>query len=213
MIKELSNALKALVNSLSVRPIATLSAILIILLCFVVYKSYDLLQSMVITPVQEAHRFKAQLKSGSLVNDSIENLAEDLEAHSVIIKQFHNGRHDLTGIPFTEATSTFYTINFESIKEEEPLAASNRSLRNMWKDIDNPQCIILYRGIDISTKRYFRDYDLERVAICPLTNLLNYPIGTITVGLMAESTATDNQILTKTSQIAKGVTGYLQDDY
>lgn len=187
-------------------------ALLIVLAAYVLYKSYDLLQSSIVTPTQEADRFKAQLTSTNLVNESIENLAEELGAHSVIIKQFHNGRHDLTGIPFTEATSTYYTMNFNDVKHEEPLSAYNRSLRLMWRNIDRPECIILTKGADISTTRYFREYGLSRVAICPLTNLLKYPIGTITVGFTAENTLSDRVILNKTHAIAKGVTGYL-DDY
>lgn len=212
MIKELSNALRNLIISLSVRPIATLIALFIVLTTFFLYKSYDLLQTAIISPAQEAARFKAQLNSASLVNLSIENLAEELNAHSVVIKQFHNGRHDLTGIPFTEATSTFYTINFNNVKYEEPLSASNKSLRMMWTDIDNPRCILLKEGVDISTKRYFFEYELNRVAVCPLINLLKYPIGTITVGFKAESTLSNKEILQKTHLIAKSVTGYL-DDY
>lgn len=211
MIKELSDALRRLINSLSLRPVATLGGILIIATLFIGYKSYDMLARMIITPHEESHRFRAQLESAELVNAAIENLATDLGAHSVIIRQFHNGRHDLTGIPFTEATTTFYTSKFDELKTEEPLSASNTSLRRMWRSIDNPQCIIILQGIDISTRRYFNNYGLSRVAICPLVNPLKYPIGTITVGLGPESIASDQQILTRTHVIAKSVTGYLQN--
>lgn len=211
MIKGLSDALVALINSLSMRPLATLSALLIIFTTYVVYRSYDTIQAMVVTPHQESQRFRAQLASAALVNDAIENLNTELRGHSVVIKQFHNGRHDLTGIPFTEATATFYTMNYEDTGEE-PLSSLNSSLRLMWKEIDRPECIILTRGIDNSTAAYFRQHQLSRTVICPLTNLLNYPIGTITVGFSASDTAlSDRLVLNRTYTMSKRITGYLED--
>lgn len=210
MIKELSDALRALINSLSVRPLATLTALFIIFAAYIGYKSYDVLQTMIITPHEESNRFKAQLESAALVNEAIEKLKVDLGASGVIVRQFHNGRHDLTGIPFTEATATFYTSEFDG-EEEEPLSALNRSLTMMWGNkIDRPECITITQGVDNSTNRYFRKYKLDRAVICPLTNLLNYPIGTITVGFSASDTS-DAVALQKTSAIAKRITGYLEN--
>lgn len=211
MIKELSDALRVLINSLSIRPLATLTAILIIFTTYIGYRSYDTIQLMVVTPHEESERFKSQLESAALVNDAIENLNTELRGHSVIIKQFHNGRHDLTGIPFTEATPTFYTLNYEGDTHEEPLSALNKSLRLMWKEIDSPECIVLKRGIDNSTTDYFKQHNLNRVVICPLTNLLNYPIGTITVGFSASDAAlSDKVVQNKTYLMAKRITGYLE---
>lgn len=210
MIKELSDAVRRLINSLSVRPLATLTALFIIFAAYIGYKSYDVLQTMIITPHEESNRFKAQLESAALVNEAIEKLKVDLRASGVIVRQFHNGRHDLTGIPFTEATATFYTSEFDG-EEEEPLSALNRSLTMMWGNkIDRPECITITQGVDNSTNRYFRKYKLDRAVICPLTNLLNYPIGTITVGFSASDTS-DAVALQKTSAIAKRITGYLEN--
>lgn len=193
------------------RPLATLTAVFIIFASYVGYRSYDALQQMIVTPHEESHRFQAQLASAALVNDAIENLNSDLGAHSVVIKQFHNGRHDLTGIPFTEATATFYTSNYDNTGEE-PLSALNKSLRLMWDEIDRPECITIKGGIDNSTSKYFKQHDLNRIVICPLTNLLNYPIGTMTVGFSASDNVLSDQIvLQKTSAMAKRITGYLQD--
>lgn len=211
MIKELSEALRRLINSLSLRPVATLGGILLIVALYIGYRSYGLLERIVISPHEESYRFRAQLESAELVNAAIENLAIDVGAHSVVIRQFHNGRHDLTGIPFTEATATFYTSKFDDLKTEEPLSASNRSLRRMWRSIDKPECILLNQGIDISTRRYMNNYSLSRVVICPLTNPLKYPIGTITIGLEPDNRLSDGQVLTRTHLVAKSVTGYLQN--
>lgn len=211
MIKELSDALKSLINSLSIRPVATILALLIIGTAYVTYRSYDEIQShLIVTPDEEAKRFKSQLDSYALVNDSIDNLKVALDGHDVVIKQFHNGKHDLTGIPFTASTPTFFTKDYDLLGDE-PISAMNASLRLMWRRIDKPECIILYKPVDVSSSRYFKEYDLARAAICPLTNPLNYPIGTITIGLKADDQTTDEKVLDSTREVASRITGYLDD--
>lgn len=212
MIKELSDALRRLVNSLSVRPIATLVASFLICMGYIGYKSYDRLEQLVVTPDEEATRFREQLESSKLVNDSLEQLRVTLGAHSIVIKQFHNGRHDLTGLPFTEASATFYTDNYEDVGDE-PLSSMNGTLRKIWSDIADPRCVVLNAPVDSSSRRYFKENGLVRIVECPLTNLLNYPIGTITVGFSASSTTSDQVAMNKTSAIAKRVTGYLNNGY
>lgn len=209
MIKELSDALKSLINSLSIRPVATILALLIIGTSYVTYRSYDDITShLIVAPDEEAQRFKQQLDSYALVNDSIENLKTGLDGHNVVIKQFHNGKHDLTGIPFTASTPTFYTKNFSSL-DDEPISAMNASLRMMWKKIDKPECIILYKPVDVSFSRYFNEYNITRMAVCPLTNPLNYPIGTITIGLQEDDLIPDEKVLESTKDVANRITGYL----
>ena len=211
MIKELSDAFKSLVASLSVRPVATLAAVLIICLGYISYKSYNTLEDLIVTPSEEAARFKEQLESAKLVNESLYQLNTDLHAHSVIIRQFHNGRHDLTGIPFTETTASYYTDAYE-LSGDEPVSSMNESLRMIWKKIDKPECTVLYGPVDSSSRRYFKAYNLRKVVQCPLTNLLNYPIGTITVGF-SEGDTDETVAVRKTSAIAKRVTGYLINGY
>lgn len=216
MIKELSDALRSFIISLSRRPVETLLALLLITAVYIGYRSYDALERMIITPEEEALRFEKQLESADLVNEALENLRTDLGADNVLIKQFHNGRHDLTGIPFTEATTTFMADpmadgSSHAESKEEPIPAMNRSLRMVWKEIDRPQCAVLYTPIDISTKRYFYNHGLNRAVVCPLVNLLNYPIGVIVVGFSEGNTVQDEQVITKTSQIGKRVAGYLND--
>lgn len=212
MIKELSDAFKRLVYSLSVRPIATIVAIFIISISYVAIKSYNTLEQMVITPDEEAAIFREQLESSKLVNESLENLRVSLGAHNVVIKQFHNGRHDLTGIPFTEASVTYHTENYSGTGTE-AVSTMNTSLRRIWAEIDEPKCIVLNGPVDSSTRKYFMAYDLNRVVECPLTNLLNYPIGKITVGFSADNTISDKVAIEKTSIISKRVTGYLINGY
>lgn len=178
---------------------------------FIAYRSYNALEELIITPSEEATRFREQLESARLVNQSIEQLKVDLKAENIVIRQFHNGRHDLTGIPFTEASSTFYTDGYDDLGDE-AVSTMNESLRQIWKQIDRPECVVLYSPMDSSSRKYFKTYKLTKVVQCPLTNLLNYPVGTITVGF-SESDTNDGVAVSKTSAIAKRVTGYLSNGY
>lgn len=214
MIKELSDALRRLINSLSKRPIETILALALIVAMYIGYRSYDALEKMIITPQEEAYRFEKQLEGADLVNEAIEKLRMELKADNIIIKQFHNGRHDLTGIPFTEASTTFVASSVEdgsNLVREEPVPTMNKSLRMVWQRIDRPQCMVLYTPVDISTRRYFYTHNLNRVVICPLVNLLNYPIGIIAVGFSEGNTVDDQTALNRTAHIGKRVTGYLND--
>lgn len=214
MIKELSDALRRLINSLSKKPIETILALLLIVAIYVGYRSYDALENMIITPQEEAYRFGKQLEGADLVNEAIENLRIELKADNVLIKQFHNGRHDLTGIPFTEASTTFVASAIEdggNLSKEEPVPTMNKSLRKVWQRIDRPQCTVLYTPVDISTRRYFYTHNLNRAVVCPLVNLLNYPIGIVVVGFSEGNTTDDEVALSRTAHIGKRVTGYLND--
>lgn len=218
MIKDLSEALRALINSLSTKPLATVSGLLILFLAYSGYKSYDAIQKLVIAPDQEAARFENQLASSEIINRGIEGLRVELGADNVIIRQFHNGRHDLTGIPFTGVETTFYVGPLDAphgydIARDEPVSSSNNTLRRVWSRIDQPKCVIIDTPIDYSTRRYFRAYNLRKSAVCPLVNLLNYPIGVMVVGFSEGNIPSDPVILHKTSSIAKGITGYLTNGY
>lgn len=213
MIKELSDALKSLIESIYTKPLATILAVILICMTYFVYLSHGKIETMIITPEEEAQKFKQQLETVDLVNSALEKLREDLNADNVLIKQFHNGRHDLTGLPFTEASTTFYSdpkdVHKSAPAVEEPIASLDKSLRYVWKTIDKPECVILYEPVDISTRRYFKAHKLDRVAICPLVNLLNYPIGIVTIGFSEGNTMSDEEIKNKTSSMAKRITGYL----
>jgi hypothetical protein len=87
----------------------------------------------------------------------------------------------------------------------------NKTLRLVWKEIDRPKCTVLYTPIDISTRKYFYNHGLNRAVVCPLVNLLNYPIGVVVVGFSEGNTTEEDIALSKTSQIAKRVAGYLED--
>ena len=217
MIKELSRAFKSLVDSLSAKPLATIMALFIVLVGYVGMKSYTALEYLVTSPDEEAARFEAQLHNSDIINGALEKLRTDLRADNVEIRQFHNGKHDLTGIPFTGVATTFYVDPLDNdgheVLSDEPISAMNKTLRQVWQRIDRPECTVLYSPVDSSTRRYFKAHNLNRGVVCPLVNLLNYPIGVMIVGFSDSNTLSDQKAIEQTSMIAKRVTGYLNDGY
>lgn len=211
MIKDLSDLVTALTNALSTKPLATIIAIFIVAVAYVGYNSYGSLQKLIITPSEEAARFEKQLENIDLVNNALEKLRVNTNADNVVIKQFHNGRHDLTGIPFTEASITFFVDpnDMHEATETEHIAVMDKTLNRVWSRIDSPSCIILNNPVDISSRRYFKSHELERAVVCPLVNLLNYPIGTLTVGISKGNTVSDGLLVRRTQQVSRQVTGYL----
>ena len=205
MIKELSELFKTVVDSLSRHPFATLSTILISVVLYVGYITLERIETIAVPPSLEAERFHQQLDSSEQINQSLEKLRVAQGAHSVIVRQFHNGKHDLTGIPFTKSSITFYAMDNELEQMEEPLSSMSTSLSKVWAKIDEPDCILLDHGIDKNTKHYMDVYELNAVIICPMTNLLKYPVGTITVGYKNRDLLDLNEVRSVSSQ----VTGYL----
>lgn len=205
MIKELSELFKTVVDSLSRHPFATLSTILISVVLYVGYMTLERIETIAVPPSLEAERFHQQLDSSEQINQSLEKLRKSQGAHSVIVRQFHNGKHDLTGIPFTKSSITFYAMDAELEQMEEPLSSMSTSLSKVWAKIDEPACIVLDYGIDKNTKHYIDVYELDTVIVCPMTNLLKYPVGTVTVGYKNRDLLDLNEVRSVSNQ----VTGYL----
>ena len=204
MIKEIGELFQTVVNSLVKAPFATLTTILLLCLVYIGYYSIGKLDTLVVSPVVEAERFQNHLVASEQVGEALEKLKVEQGAHSASIRQFHNGKYDLTGIPFTTSTMTFYTDGITHI-EDEPLAAMGKVLNRMWKKIDAPVCTTLEYGIDASTKHFMDEYELKYIVVCPMTNLLKYPVGTLTVGYKDKN----SMDVSKVHEAAKRVTGYL----
>lgn len=195
--------IKDLISKFYSRPITTVAMLLIFLIAFVTYKSYDKIEALVVTPKDEAARFHESLESMQLINTALAKIKTDTGARGVTIYQFHNGKHDLTGIPFTGALVTFST---EGYTGDMPLSTLNASLRLVWQDIDAPRCQIINRAIDSETANVFDKYGQSYQIICPLINPLNYPVGLLTVGY---TTKPPEFALAEIEHASYSIVGYL----
>ncbi|MGA1773157.1 MAG: hypothetical protein ACO387_03505 [Flavobacteriaceae bacterium] len=207
MIKDLNDFLKTIVNLLVKHPFATVTTIFATIALYIAYEIRESIFLLVVPPEIEAERFHEHLSASQQINVALENLIERTQAHSVVVRQFHNGKYDLTGIPFTKSSVTFSTLTDDTY-EEEPISASSTSLHLMWKEIDKPSCITLDHGVDRATKYYMDAYELESIIVCPMINLLNYPVGTITVGYSKQSDMRDSTLV---KGVAQQITGYLEN--
>lgn len=195
-----------MVSLLVKHPFATVITILISVSLYIAYEIRESIMMLVVPPSLEADRFHEQLSASEQVNKALDNLRLETNAHSVIVRQFHNGKYDLTGIPFTKSSITFYSLEERMEDEyEEPLSAMSTSLNKMWIKIDNPQCIVEDHGLDRTTKHYMDIYELNTIVICPMVNLLNYPVGTMTVGYRQS----DKMNVAEVKNVAHRITGYL----
>lgn len=211
MMEGINELFKTAVDSLSKHPFATLSTILIAIVLYIGYRTLDRIETIVIPPSLEATRFHEQLAASEQINMALTNLAVDADAHSIVLRQFHNGKHDLTGIPFTKSSVTFYEIREteRSLEEQdEPISAMSTSLSRIWARIDRPKCLVLTDfGIDKTTKHYIEVNELGSIIVCPMVNLLNYPVGTLTVGFKRRDPGEGT--VEKIEAVATQVTGYL----
>lgn len=204
MIKEIGELFQTVVNSLRKAPFATITTLLLLSLLYMGYHGIDRLDTLAVPPYVEAERFHKHLEASEQINSALEKLRVDQNAHSVSIRQFHNGKYDLTGIPFTKSTMTFYTDGITHI-EDEPLSAMSRLLNKMWVEIDSPTCVVLDYGVDASTRHYMNEYELKYIIVCPMTNLLKYPVGILTIGYKDKNSMN----VSKVKETAQKVTGYL----
>lgn len=206
MIKELNDFFNSAVDAFSKHPFATLSTILIGIVLYLGYRTLDRIETIVVPPSLESERFHQQLSTSEQINLALRNLRSDLGAHSVVLRQFHNGKHDLTGIPFTKASVTFYEADESLLEEDEPLSSMSTSLSKMWKRIDSPECVVLDAPVDKTTKYYMSKNELNFIIVCPMVNLLKYPVGTLTVGMKAVQPGSVERV----HRVASKVTGYLE---
>lgn len=176
-----------------------------------------ILESLQDNPAVNASHFEESLERNKLVQETLESLRYRTGADRAVIKQFHNGKRDLTGIPFTYAVITHVSLkdgialtpgSYESM----PLSALNESLLQMWQTVRNPKC--LAQRIDDVKDPLYRQYLTENQVVkyvaCPLTNPLDYPIGKIVVEYTRDfDDASDDMLIQQVERAGFRVNGYL----
>ena len=191
MIEHLPNAFQQLVEIFKQNlGISLLVAILLIvgIIGYNVSVNTQIVSQLQSTPERGALHFEQALESSSLVNDTLKDIQHVTGGSYVLIRQFHNGKQDLTGLPFMYSATSHVAaqegISVEtSMYDSVPLSTQSRTLGVMWSDLKNPSCLS-FRTEEIpdsilraNTKRQ----GISAVLQCPLVNPLNYPIGYVAV--------------------------------
>lgn len=170
------------------------------------------------SPEMEQKRFDKALVADGLINDALEVDRIKINADRVMIRQFHNSKADLTGLPFASISTTYaamapgVTLEPGSM-DPAPLSTMNSQLSKMWTGDGNPKCTRMEK-IEVKSPQYLEYWEKNGVAIafsCPLLNLRGQPVGIIGAGYMVseKKRPTDDKIFEILNKTGEKAVGYL----
>lgn len=167
---------------------------------------------------EEKIRFDRSVVADGQINDALKNLREKMNADRILIRQFHNSRRDLTGLPFASISTTYYSAApgvavSNDFQASFPISTVNEQLVQMFKYGTEPQCIkIIYDDVKEEVFRdYLRQNGISLTYACPLIDLRGQPVGVITIHyLIAEKKHPEDQVvLASLNDTGIRVVGYL----
>ena len=136
----------------------------------------------------EKDRFNMSIVADSQINETLDNIRVKLNGDRLLIRQFHNSKTDLTGLPFASVSTTYFSLApgvtlDDSALQPFPLSTINEQLAMMFQPGEAPKCAKVVQ--DAVTDPVYQDYMLKNgVAVsfsCPLINLRGQPVGIIGV--------------------------------
>lgn len=221
MIEKFTDGFRSLVRTFKTSPIASLVVALFLLTGFSLYWSSinaSALERLLDDPSRNTAHFEQALQRNEQIDGALINLRSDTNSQKVVVRQFHNGKKDLTGLPFTYISTTHISqpdnaSNSAGTYESQPLSTMNGTLRYMWGDAKQPKCIVLNtdESTDFPHKAYLDETGIKISVICPLVNLLNYPIGIVSVGYTKQLKISDElAVQSEVSRVASKLEGYLE---
>lgn len=170
------------------------------------------------TAAQEKDRFDQSIVADAQINGALEDIRKQINADRVMIRQFHNSKTDLTGLPFASVSTTYaafapgVTLAAGSY-DPYPLSTINEVLAQMFKPNTPPACakMAIY---DIDDPAYKKLLETNGVAIwynCPIMNLRGQPIGFILASYLTDTKEkpSDDEIKTILNNTGERVVGYL----
>lgn len=169
-------------------------------------------------PSVEAARFDRANKATAQITQLLDDKIDELHASRAGVRQFHNGKTDLSGLPFMYVSTTFVRtregVSFpESNYAQVPSSTISELTSEMWADYRNPKCVIVDSNTKISQvyRRYLEDLNVEIFYACPISNLQMYPVGFMFVSYVhnAGERPSDEEILDTVELSAARISGYL----
>ena len=172
------------------------------------------------SPQEEADRFPRTLHIGTVINAELGYARQQINADRLLVSEYHNNTHDLTGLPFTSIQTIAIQTKGSAYNFDNPHTGESRSLFEytdllnlMWKPNQNPQCARLDTQAipEGDWKDRLVSHGVQVTFNCPMYNPHHYPIGHITAsyvwGDKQEDRPTDAIILAKLRDTA----GKIQD--
>lgn len=170
------------------------------------------------SPAQEKLRFDQTILADGQINATLEAIRVEINADRVLIRQFHNSKTDLTGLPFASVSTTYYAtgagialdpISFSAY----PLSSVNEALALMHPQDGRPICAPLATNT-VSDPAYRILLETNGVAIsynCPIVNLRGQPVGFIIASYLTDNKKrpADEIIMNTLDTTGVKVVGYL----
>lgn len=201
----------------------SLMFLLIIGIGYTVFESRKLIIESYTEHSVSGQQFERIIESNKKVNITLERLVAETGADAALISRFHNGKEDLTGIPFHFITTEFEAIssNFVArngytvvypIETDSHLASIDKTLESVFPRNADPVCIMTDSQKVKSPSFRKRNIQLgfTRGIICPITNINEYPIGLLSLRFINKPN--ENQVgsfVEKANATAIKVGGYL----
>lgn len=191
MITGLLNAIKDLFNVLNKALIKEPRNFMIIFLTAI--STYLLVenQSHINSPINTAPQ---DLGVAIQLNGELPLVLEEIRvkagADRVLLRQFHNGTHSISGVPFLFVATTHssaapgQTISGADAWQSYPLSTILNTIELMTQNgVYNPNCVSLLTSevTDDFYQDYLNRYDTKRILLCPIVNSDNLLIGYISV--------------------------------
>ena len=224
MIKDIIEAFGRLIEVVKLSPTVSILTLLLVIALFAALKGFQngiMLDELTLNPERNRTHFENSIKASEQINLALEYYRMELDADRVMVRQFHNGKQDLTGIPFTYVQTTYLAMKpLVSLSpnglESKPLSGMVGFLRHMWGiNLREPKCLVMNESevADPIYRLYLKENGIQIVIACPLQNLLNYPIGYVVTNYLAAelpSSITKEIAVKKNEELALRIGGYLK---
>ncbi len=167
---------------------------------------------------QEKARFDLAIAADAQINETLAEVREKLNGDRVMIRQFHNSKTDLTGLPFASVSTTYYSLApgvglSDGSLQPFPLSTINEHLALMFRPGEAPRCAKTVAATvkDITYQQYLRQNGVAFGFACPLINLRGQPVGVIGVGYLTteKNRPSDEEIMKVLNDTSIRVVGYL----
>ena len=217
VINSLTDAFTKLNSSFKESPVTFIMLFLMAISAYFMYSQAEYIAKLLPNPQEESEMFNKAIERDELINSTLEDYRQFYNAKGMVIAQFHNGRYDLTNLPFTNVSITYYVGDTNAsdsiIYESRPLSTMTQIMKAIWKSPSGPQCVA--RQVeDLKDKAYrqrMEETGLRFITICPLINIRDYPIGYVSVGYdFVPSKQEQDVLLDYQKTLASRLSGYLQ---
>lgn len=195
---EIINAISGLFSTLHNAWIKSPSAfIIVILVCISVYLAVEnnkILKHDPDNPAIEQERFKRVVQLNEEIPNKLESLRQELDTDRILVRQFHNGKRGITGIPFMFVQTTYAVSEpGQGLTDQEawlsyPISTMSRTLNLMFDKNGDPRCVHLDTDDvpDDMYRAYLNRYKVQYFIKCPLLDNDNRVVGFIGTGWTGE---------------------------